>query len=130
MPDSVLWDLDMHTAAKHRVLRSYLDGWIPVMAQQALRVAALSIGPPRLLIVDGFAGAGRYATGEQRSPLDHARRALDACDVSRLQAVHFIFLSIEHDAASRSPNGGGRRARCSSGERRPSASQATARSGV
>lgn len=30
MSDPILWDRDPHTAAKHRVLRAYLDGWIPV----------------------------------------------------------------------------------------------------
>jgi hypothetical protein len=61
----VLWELDDHTAAKHRVLRGYLDGWIPVMANRA----AHRIGQPRLLLADGFAGPGRYAAGERGSPL-------------------------------------------------------------
>jgi hypothetical protein len=67
--EPVLWDLEPHTAAKHRVLRAYLDAWIPVMAPQALRVRHLMIGEPRLLLVDAFAGPGRYATGEPGSPL-------------------------------------------------------------
>jgi len=69
MTDPILWDQDDHTAAKHRVLRAYLDGWIAVMAQQTLNSQAFRIGPPRLLLVDGFAGPGRYATGESGSPL-------------------------------------------------------------
>ena len=43
MADPGLWDLDDHTRAKHRVLRAYLDAWIPVMAHQALKVRA-SVG--------------------------------------------------------------------------------------
>lgn len=69
MPDPILWNQDSHTAAKHRVLRAYLDGWIPVLAHQALRSRAYAVGAPRLLLVDGFAGPGRYATGEPGSPL-------------------------------------------------------------
>jgi hypothetical protein len=70
MPDPVLWPLDDHTRAKHRVLRAYLDQWIPIMGQQALKVRGSgSASQPRLLLVDGFAGPGRYATGEPGSPL-------------------------------------------------------------
>ncbi len=69
MIEPVLWNLDDHTRAKHRVLRAYLDAWIPIMAQQALKVRAQTLGAPRLLLVDGFAGPGRYATGEPGSPL-------------------------------------------------------------
>lgn len=59
MTDSVLWPLDPHTAAKHRVLRSYLDGWLPVMGRQAQRVRSFANVNPRLLLVDGFAFARR-----------------------------------------------------------------------
>lgn len=52
MTEPVLWDLDAHTAAKHRVLRAYLDAWIPVMAQQGLKVHARRSDTPRLLLVD------------------------------------------------------------------------------
>ena len=31
-PTSILWPLDEHSAAKHRVLRAYLDLWLPIMA--------------------------------------------------------------------------------------------------
>jgi hypothetical protein len=57
MTEPVLWNLAAHTAAKHRVLRAYLDGWIPLMAQQGLRMRAVTSGSPRLLLVDGFAGS-------------------------------------------------------------------------
>ena len=59
MPEPVLWPLDDHTRAKHRVLRAYLDQWLPIMGQQALKVhRAGAANPPRLLLVDGFAGPG------------------------------------------------------------------------
>jgi three-Cys-motif partner protein len=97
MPEPVLWDLDDHTRAKHRVLRSYLDAWIPIMAQQALKMRAHMLGPPRLLMVDGFAGPGRYATGEPGSPLIMINALVEHSAFPRLNGVQFIYLFIEHD---------------------------------
>lgn len=97
MADPILWDQEAHTAAKHRVLRSYLDGWIPVMAQQTLNSGTYRIGPPRLLLVDGFAGPGRYATGEQGSPLLMLDALLSHAAFPRFGGVNFIYLFIEHD---------------------------------
>lgn len=94
MTDSVLWSLDQHTAAKHRVLRSYLDGWLPVMGHQAQRIGD---DDPRLLLVDGFAGPGRYATGEPGSPLIMLDALLSHKSFEEMSGVHFLFLFIEHD---------------------------------
>lgn len=69
MADPVLWRREDHTEAKHRVLRSYVDAWIPVMANQALEVRRKGGIEPKLLLVDGFAGPGRYLGGEPGSPL-------------------------------------------------------------
>ena len=98
MPDPVLWSLDAHTRAKHQVLAAYLAAWIPVMGQQALKVAGLSREPPRLLVVDGFAGPGRYDKGEEGSPLIMLRSLLDHRSFSVLSRVQFIYLFIEQDA--------------------------------
>jgi len=97
MPDSVLWPLDSHTAAKHRVLRSYLDGWFPVMGHQAQRVRSFGDDEPRLLLVDGFAGPGRYETGERGSPLIMLDALLSHQSFDDLGGVQFIFFFIEHD---------------------------------
>jgi hypothetical protein len=40
MPEPVLWPLDDHTRAKHRVLAAYLAAWLPVMGQQAMKTVA------------------------------------------------------------------------------------------
>ena len=98
MADPILWDRDAHTAAKHRVLRSYLDGWIPVMAQQAVKAQTYRLGPPRLLLVDGFAGPGRYATGEPGSPLIMLDALISHAASARIQPVQFLYLFIEHDS--------------------------------
>ncbi len=97
MTEPVLWDLDAHTAAKHRVLRAYLGGWIPVMAQQGLRIRAVTSGRPRLLLVDGFAGPGRYATGEPGSPLIMLDALLSHTALKRFGEVTFTLLFIEQD---------------------------------
>lgn len=97
MADPILWNQDDHTAAKHRVLRAYLDGWIAVMAQQALNVQGFTIGAPRLLLVDGFAGPGRYATGEPGSPVLMLEALLSHAGRDRWNGVQFIYLFIEHD---------------------------------
>jgi three-Cys-motif partner protein len=96
MSHPVLWSLDPHTAAKHRVLRSYVEAWIPVMAQQALSVA--HVERPRLLLIDGFAGPGRYSAGEPGSPLIMLDVLLNHAAFPRLGGVNFMFLFIEHDA--------------------------------
>lgn len=71
-PRTVLWARDEHTAAKHQMLRAYLDRWLPIMSRYQAE----------LLLVDGFAGPGRYLDGEDGSPiimlkafLEHAHRA-------------------------------------------------------
>jgi three-Cys-motif partner protein len=97
MADPVLWPLDDHTRAKHRVLRSYLSAWLPVMGQQAIKTVARGTDPPRLLLVDGFAGPGRYATGEEGSPLIMLRTLLEHDAFQRMQEVNFLYLFIEHD---------------------------------
>ncbi len=97
MAEPVLWDLDDHTRAKHRVLRSYLDAWLPVMGQQAAKFAEASTDPPRLLVVDGFAGPGRYATGEPGSPLIMLEALVEHDAFRRMGVVNFQYLFIEHD---------------------------------
>lgn len=97
MPDSVLWPLDSHTAAKHRVLRAYLDGWLPVLGHQAQRAVSYGDDQPRLLLVDGFAGPGRYETGEPGSPLIMLDALLSHQSFEELRNVQFTFFFIEHD---------------------------------
>ena len=95
MTDPVLWSLDDHTRAKHRVLRKYLDGWIPIMGQQALKVSVRR--EAALLLVDGFAGPGRYAGGERGSPLIMLDALASHTALPRISGVIFHFLFIEHD---------------------------------
>ncbi|MDR3638554.1 MAG: three-Cys-motif partner protein TcmP [Isosphaeraceae bacterium] len=89
-PTEVLWDLEPHSVGKHRLLRKYLDAWLPILAQAGYR---------RILLVDGFAGPGRYRGGEDGSPiimlkafLEHRSRAV----ISRSELLYFF---IERDGA-------------------------------
>lgn len=99
MEEPVLWDREPHTHAKHLVLRSYIDGWIPVMAQNELgrRRRLLSLSPPKLLMVDGFAGPGRYVGGEAGSPLIMLQALLSHRALAGFGDVSFVFLFIEYD---------------------------------
>ena len=82
-----LWKRDDQTQGKHLVLQRYLNGWFPILGQSN----------DRLLFVDGFAGPGEYADGEQGSPLI----ALDCVrlqkNAGRLDGVNVICLFIEED---------------------------------
>jgi hypothetical protein len=55
---ATLWELEGHSEAKPEILRRYVGGWLPIMAQWN----------GRLLVLDGFAGPGRVAGGEEGSP--------------------------------------------------------------
>lgn len=84
-----LWPRDEQTEGKHIVLRSYLDGWFPI----------LSRWNRRLLFVDGFAGPGEYIGGERGSPLvalDCVRRHKQE---GRLTGIEVVCLFIESDGA-------------------------------
>jgi three-Cys-motif partner protein len=97
MAEPILWPLDDHTGAKHQVLAAYLGAWLAVMGLQAKKVRGLRKDPPRLLIVDGFCGPGRYETGEDGSPLIMLKTLLEHDHLELINDVEFIFLFIEHD---------------------------------
>lgn len=90
--------MDPHTRGKHIILRRYLDAWLPIMSSLARRRAMPGAG--KLVLVDGFAGPGRYATGEDGSPLimlkaliEHTRQ-----DLITAQLV-YIFIEERIDRA-------------------------------
>ena len=60
VPTEVLWERDPHTAAKHTLLRRYLDAWFPIMAKQFRDVG--------ITFLDGFAGPGKYTNAPESSP--------------------------------------------------------------
>lgn len=60
VPTSITWTRDPHTAAKHAILRGYLNAWWPILLQ----------GYGSATFAEGFAGPGEYRDGEDGSPLE------------------------------------------------------------
>lgn len=89
-PRSVLWALDPHTTAKHRLLRAYLDRWLPIMATYQ----------EKLLLVDGFAGPGRYAGGEDGSPLIMLKAFLEHAHRERIGRTRLEYFFVERHAGA------------------------------
>ncbi len=61
MEDDVTWNISPHTAAKHSILKRYVQAWAPILAQGSSH--------RRLIYIDGFAGPGEYNDGEDGSPI-------------------------------------------------------------
>lgn len=80
-PRGTTWPRKPHTEGKHLVMRYYLDRWLPIVGRHSSRI----------LIVDGFAGPGRYAHGEEGSPAI-AMRALVEHPAPIRSEVVFIFV--------------------------------------
>jgi three-Cys-motif partner protein len=88
-PNQTIWAADEHTFAKHRLLRRYLDAWLPIMARFS----------SRLVLIDGFAGPGSYLGGQPGSPLvmldaylSHTHKSL-----AHLAKVELVYVFIEQD---------------------------------
>lgn len=79
------------------VLKSYLNGWYPIMVNQSLKVRRIGGKRPKLLIVDGFAGPGQYVGGAEGSPLIMLRTLLEHGKMPRRDEVDFEFRFIEVD---------------------------------
>jgi three-Cys-motif partner protein len=91
-PEKTRWPIEPHTQVKHLILRRYLQAWLPIMARYN----------GRILFVDGFAGPGRYARGENGSPLIALTTLLghpQFQDVQDQREVVFIFIEKEQDRA-------------------------------
>lgn len=92
-PKTTLWPLERHTAAKHQVLRRYLDAWIPIMARWRRQ----------LLLIDGFAGPGRYTKNEPGSPLQMMKAFLDHSQRSSIESTSqltWLFIEQKPDRAA------------------------------
>ena len=70
VPTGILWERDLHTAAKHTLLRRYMSAWFPIMASQ--------FHDTGITFFDGFAGPGEYTNAQDSSPaiaMEQARRS-------------------------------------------------------
>lgn len=85
--DPKMWEYPEHTEAKHDILGHYLDAWYPI----------LSSTHGRILVLDGFAGRGRYNDGSPGSPIIALDHLLKHSSWPRMSHREFVFLFIEHD---------------------------------
>ena len=83
-----MWPAEPHTRAKHAVLENYLKGWFPILGRR--------LG--RIIYLDGFAGPGVYAGGEEGSPVIAIRTAVDHKLRKQFRA-EIVFYFIEKDPA-------------------------------
>jgi len=79
------WVYEAHTRVKHVVLEKYLKAWVSILGSQN----------PRICYFDGFAGKGRYPSGEEGSPVIAMRVAEEICSLGRAREVVCVF--IERD---------------------------------
>lgn len=84
-----VWPLEPHTAAKHSILRRYLQGYYPKMASTR----------GRIVFVDGFAGPGEYEGGEPGSPVIALDSLIEHSYFPKMSTREFIFLFIEENLA-------------------------------
>ena len=85
-PMDILWPLEPHTVGKHRVLRNYMQAWLPIM----------STWNGQVVFIDGFAGPGEYDRGEPGSPVIALRALIDHQSRRRF-ACKFYYVFIEKD---------------------------------
>lgn len=90
-PVETRWPMDPHTAGKHIVLAEYLKAWFAIIGQSERR----------MVFIDGFAGPGRYASGEPGSPILSLNILRDHQALSRFCAeAQFYFIENRPDRAA------------------------------
>jgi three-Cys-motif partner protein len=82
-PRTTTWQISDLTRTKHRILRGYLEYWLPTALQENEHV----------YILDGFAGPGEYTKGEPGSPLIAINTLLEyTTNSEHLRRVSFLFI--------------------------------------
>jgi three-Cys-motif partner protein len=82
-----------HTAAKHALLRRYLNAWFPILGKNH----------PRITYIDGFAGPGEYEDGEIGSPIlaiEAANHHVAKGTLAPNVAINFIFVEADPEYAA------------------------------
>lgn len=83
--------IERHTAAKHLILKRYLDAWFPILGSAHKRIS----------YVDGFAGPGEYEGGDQGSPIiaiESASAHFQKGTLSPSVEVDFFFIERDEDS--------------------------------
>lgn len=92
MPESILWEINSRTKAKHHIIKYYLDAWLPIMTRYNKRI----------VYFDGFCGPGEYKDGEKGSPIIALEAALNHRSIAVKNAeITWLFVdenikAIEH----------------------------------
>lgn len=89
-PKSTVWEMEPHTAAKHAILKRYLQAWMVILSQGRF---------PEILYIDGFAGPGQYKNGEVGSPIIALQTALNYRPPLTAN-LHFLFVEKDVDRAA------------------------------
>ncbi|MBF6097679.1 three-Cys-motif partner protein TcmP [Nocardia cyriacigeorgica] len=84
-----VWTRPPHTKAKHDILTRYLGAWFGIFGHSR---------HPRVNVLDGFAGPGRYDDGEPGSPVLTLDSLLDHQSFSGFGNTQFNFIFNEWDA--------------------------------
>lgn len=79
------WPITPHTIAKHQILEEYLKAWFPIIARWEKNI----------VYIDGFAGPGRYSSGEFGSPVIALNTIKNHTMLKSDHSVNFLF--IEED---------------------------------
>ena len=87
VPNDTIWPLEPHTAAKHSILRRYLQAYYPKLASTRGRID----------FVDGFAGPGVYSGGEPGSPIIALDALAEHRHLPNMGHCTFAYLFIEED---------------------------------
>lgn len=88
MPKTTKWEIPPHTQAKHRIVHEYLVRWLPIMSSRN----------DRLVYFDGFSGPGRYAGGEDGSPIIALKALMEHGNQAAITAeVVFLFVEAKKD---------------------------------
>lgn len=92
MNDSLqtIWNADPHTLAKHKILKAYLQAWMPILTHQAGKLPGGGTSKG-VIYVDGFAGPGIYKGNEPGSPLIAIEAATTHSAKFRVK-VNFLFI--------------------------------------
>lgn len=78
------WFYTQHTEAKHEILHRYLGAWLAILGQARRGTARAH---KQLVLVDGFAGRGRYMGGESGSPRIMFDRAVQVVEARLAERV-------------------------------------------
>lgn len=84
--DSIIWEMDPHTEAKHEILKKYLQAWLPIISRYHGRV----------VYIDGFAGPGEYVGRKDGSPVI-AIKEVGGHKLRAQMKAEFKFLFIEKE---------------------------------